>query len=273
MNRQVKFAGPAWLAVAATMLVGCGTSEYSAQLNTRLDTLRAGAPFRVLWAPSSIPDTPVKIRVPQIFPKSYTAASPHPDDGPKVRADRINPPFLELPGLRICYEGQGVDPERGKLPYYCYIAVTPSKAGDAEKLAADVQTKLKQTFKEVPAWENVDVRTPKATSIQWQKIRVTGDQPFPLNQGRKLDGVPVVTTTFPGIFELWLYDAQQYIVLVGWRAPTTVEGPVVSAAAKSAADIFRRPATEKIDLSTLPFLTAGSLVIELAPDAAATAQR
>jgi hypothetical protein len=271
MKRQSTFTIVGWLAAVAliTTLAGCGTSDYDTQLRTRLDELRAGAPFRVLFAPTSIPDTPIKIRVPQLFPKSYTAASPHPDDGPKIRADRLNPPFMELPGLRICYEGKGVDPDRGKLPYYCYICVVASKPGDAEKMAADLLAKLKETFKEAPAWENVDVRTPTDKGMQWLKLRVSSEQPFPINRGAN----GPKSANFPGIFELWLYDAQQYIVLVGWRTPESVQGATTTAEVKTAADLFRRASADKIDLSSLPALTAGSLVIETPPDAAATAQR
>jgi hypothetical protein len=274
MNGRMRFALASYLtAVAvATTFTGCGTSEYNSMLNSRLDKLRAGAPFRVLWGPTSLPDTPVSLRVPLIFNKSYVEDSPHSEDGPKIRPDRLQPPFLQIPGLKICYEGKATDAQlNGKLPFFCYLGAMAAKPGDADALAADLAEKLKQKFKDAPAeWQNIDAKTPDDKAMTWRKIRVEGDQEFPTRRGASKDGVPIVTETFPGVFELWMYDAGQYVVLVGWRAPKSIEGPSTTPTPANATEaLLRRPSSDKIDLGKLPILTAGSLQIQNAAEGAA----
>jgi hypothetical protein len=247
------------------LLAGCGVSEYKKLLGARQDILRTSAPFRILFLPTQLPGTPLKIRVPMIFKQSYTEDSKHSEDGAKIKPDRLQPPFLQLPGFKFCYEGHATDPNVGRLPYYCYVAAIPSKPGDAEKLEAELQGKLKSKLKETPdAWEPVDAYSPNGKGTPWKKIRVVAEQPFYTFQL----GQPPQAKPMPGIFELWVRDTGEYIVLVGWRTPSGVEGPPAAPSATPAA--ANQPAPEgKPDLSatptSMPILTAGTLTTDDAP--------
>ena len=182
-------------------LTGCGTSQYSAFcLNARVEQLRSAAAFSGLYGPTQLTDTPVKIRVPTIFGKSYTEASDHKQDGGKISPDRVQPPFLPIPGFKICYEGTANDPGGNSLPFYCYLGAVPGQAGDGEKLGAKLQETLKQKFPSTPeTWDEVDCRTPNGTNEHWRKIRVVGDQSF-----RVLGAQKAEPKDMPGIFELWI---------------------------------------------------------------------
>jgi hypothetical protein len=238
---------------------GCGGPAYDALLNRRLDQLRAGAPFRSLFAPTQIPETPVSIRVPMAFRNSYTPVSGHNNDGGRIKPDRANPPFLNIPGLRLTYEGTSTDATHGQLPFYCYVGVVPN--GDVNKLSTELQARLKETFKDTPEqWENVDATTPADTAVSWRKIRVEGDQPFYTTSQAE----PLV---LPGIFELWLHQAEGYAVLVGWRTPKSIEGPVPPPTTGEN-PLMQLTAEGKPDLQAMPALTAGTLKIAAA-DAAA----
>jgi hypothetical protein len=249
----------AWACFFA-LLAGCGTADYERLLTKRLNDLRSAEPFRTLFGPTELPDTPMKIRVPMAFKTSYMENSPHPEDGAKISPDRAQPPFLPLPGFKLCYEGH-VPSAEGQPPFYCYLAAVPAKAGDAAKMAADLQAALKAKFKDVPdAWETVDANTPENKALAWRKIRVTGEQPF-----RVKDAGKVVSKNLPGVFELWMHDAGDYIVLVGWRAPTAIEGPTgpPPAPAMSPTGVMVQSVQEaKPDFSTMPALTAGTLTIQ-----------
>ena len=250
-----------WICVVALLAAasGCGTPAYTDLLNHRLDELRAGAPFRVLYGPTRLPDTPIQVRLPQAFRRSFVEISPHPDDGERVRADRIQPPFLKLDGFRMCYEGRGNDPNAGVVNFYCYLWAIPSKAGEADKIAADIQTKLNDAFKESKAeWQSVDAATPDGKALSWRKIRVEGPQKFAHYRNQE-DKNNKASAEFPAIFELWMFDTQEYVVLIGWRSPTSVVG--VAAPSKDPLELLSRPNQDKLDLENLPILTAGSLVI------------
>jgi hypothetical protein len=242
------------LAVLATA-PGCGGSAYDSLVNRRLDQLRASAPFRILFGPTSIPDTPLKIRVPMAFRNSYTPESRHGDDGGQINPLRVQPPFLTLPGLRLCYESRVDEPGgAGKVPFYCYIAAVPQ--GNAEALAAELQTKLKETFKDTPAeWVNVDAKTPDDKALVWKKLRVTGEQPFLVRaettESKKL----------PGIFEVWIHDAKDYVVIVAWRTPQAIDGPAAAPAAIQN-PLLQLTQDPKPDFSTMPALTAGTLKVD-----------
>lgn len=224
---------------------------------SRVDKVRTSAAFRTLFGPSELPDTPIKIRVPMAFTKSYTEDSEHPQDGEKISPDRLQPPFLALPGFKLCYEGAANDNQYVKLPFYCYLAALPARPGDAEKLAVDLQAQLKQKFDETPAeWESLDALTPEGKALRWKKIRVVAEQPF-----RFLVGAEIASKNLPGVFELWIYDAHEFIVLVGWRSPSSIDGP--SPPPNPAATNPLQPPVElKPDLTAMPVLTAGTLTIE-----------
>ncbi len=131
---------------------------------------------------------------------------------------------------------------------------------DAEKLATELQAQLKEKFKDAPdAWDPIDAATPEGKALQWKKIRVVGDQPFLVRVADK-----TVSQSMPGIFELWLHSGSDYIVLVGWRAPTSVEGPAPPPADNAPLipnPLGQQPDT-KPDLKTMPVLTAGTLTFD-----------
>ena len=183
---------------------------------------------------------PVRIRVPKAFKRSFTADSS--EHGAKVGPQRIEPPFLRLPGFRLCYEGTA-DDAAGLVPFYCYLCALPSKPGDADKLAAELATQLNDKFKDAKAeWEPIDAYSPDGKAKAWKKIRITGEQDFFVNTGQKEE-----VKKLPGIFELWMCNAPDWIVLVGWRTPTSIDGapPPPDPKAKGvtniqSAPIFRR---------------------------------
>lgn len=238
-------------------LSGCGTSQYNALANRGVVRLRGEAKFQGLYAPTQIPGSPFSVRVPVIFTTSYTPNSGHPDDGEKISPQRMQPPFLPADdAIKLTYEGTTKDAEGRKLPYYCYLAAGEAKPGEIDKLARDVENGLKQLFPEPPpAWEEVDADTPSGKASHWRKIRAVGPQQFFV----KVNDV-VEKQSLPGVFELWLHDAGDHVVIIGWRAPSAVEGPqtaeftVVSGMAVPVDDA-------KPDLSKWPILTAGSLEV------------
>ncbi len=247
-----------------TAFPGCGTSEYNQLADSRASRLTAEAPFKILFGPTELADTPITIRVPTIFKEAYVEDSAHPEDGAKINADRVQPPFLTLPGFKTCYEGHVNDFNNNRVPFYCYLAAVPAKPGDAETLAGELLAQLKEKFKDAPmTWEDAQPDTPEGKPMPWKKIRVTGDQPFHVSATGKNE-----VMNMPGNFELWMHDAPDYIVLVAWRAPAAVDGlppaPFVAQGQKAPPP----PPIDRPNLQSMPALTAGSLTIGNAAAAA-----
>lgn len=259
MRKSFTSHGAAWLAMSCFVaaLCGCGTSEYNRLATQRLGSARGEAKFRSLFGPTTLEHTPIKIRVPMVFRTSYREDSAHPIDGEIIDPDRLQPPFLRLPGFKICYEGFCTDPGVGRLPYYCYLAAVPGKPGDAEDLATELQAKLKEKFKDAPdEWDVVDAESPDGKAIQWKKLRVQGDQSFRFLKDQKL------SHELPGIFEIWICEKSDYTVMVAWRAPVSIQGPATGPAPTSLIDLLAAPRDVKLDLSLLPGLTAGTISVD-----------
>jgi hypothetical protein len=123
-----------------------------------------------------------------------------------------------------------------------------------------LQAKLKETFKDTPdEWEVIDADTPTDKPVQWKKLRVTGDQPF---RFRDNASQKVVSQNLPGIFELWICDKTDYVVLMAWRVPVSIEGKTPPPPTNDGpAGAFQAPTASKVDLSTWPALVAGTIVV------------
>jgi hypothetical protein len=245
-------------------------------MNRRLAALRGEAKFRHLYAPTRLPDTSISLRIPMVFGKSYQADSAHEDDGAKINPERLQPPFLKLPGFKLCYEGVNKSPQ-GQFPFYCYLAAVPSRQGDIDTLAGQLQAQLNRAFPAAPdpmnkdaaeaaaaaqappRWETVDAEAPTGYSVHWRKIRFQGSQPFLVKTDK------VAPQSLPGKFELWLHDAGDYIVLIAWRAPDQAIGPS-SASAGDASSMERMlsgpPDDAKLDIESMPTATAGTLTVD-----------
>jgi hypothetical protein len=264
MHRSRSTVAAATCVAAISLLAslpGCGTSEYNRLSAKRLADVRGEMKFRSLFRSSRLGDTPIKIRVPMFFRDSFVEDSKHRQDGPRIHPQRVQPPFLPLPGFKICYEGSSLDPQAGgRVPFYCYLAALPAKPGDTENLAKELQAKLKDTFKDTPdEYETVDAESPTGKAVQWRKLRVVGDQKFRFVTAKGIDNKDL-----PGIFELWIREESGYTVLVAWRTPVSVEGQGSAPAASGPLGALAAPAPAdaKIDLTLFPALTAGTLTFD-----------
>ncbi len=242
--------------------VGCGSSDYNNVVNRGVARIRAEAKFQGLYAPTPIPETELQIRVPVIFIHSYTPTSSHPDDGDTINRDRVRPPFLRDDALKLTYESSTPNGAGDKLPYYLYIAVNDSKPGDMEKLSDLLIGLLKSAVPDVTAqWEEIDADTPEGKAIHWRKLRATVEQDFLV----KTNAGQIEKRKLPGIFEIWLHDTGKQLVMLGWRAPSEVEGPQ-NGEFLTVGGMAVPTENAKPDFSKWPVLTAGTLVaVEATP--------
>ncbi len=255
------FRAPSAAAFGAAVLLacaGCGTSDYNHMVSNRLGDLRVKAKFLGFFGPAKLANAPYTIQVPMAFKKSYTEES-------KIAPERLQPPFLALPGFERCYEGLADGPQ-GKLPFYCYVAAVPARGSDGEKIAADLKAKLiaalegKMEKPEALEWEARQVDSPKGTGIPWKRLRIEAKQPFT----HKVNDA-YVTDEMPGLFELWLYEGPEHVVLVGWRTPKEIDSIVPEPTTSEITALMNAPA--KPDLTNMPVLTAGTLLLEAAAPA------
>jgi len=210
------------IAVFASLFAGCGVSTYEAAYDKELKRLKRGAPFRQLFdKPTQIPDTGVTIRIPAVFKNSYALDSADPKDDKKViDPQRIQPPFLPLPGFKLCYESMAAGGPSGSLPYYCYLAATP---GDGAALERDLLDKLKGAFPDSAAtWEAVSCDSPTEGSDPWRRLRLEADQRFDIAPANG----PVQQKTLAATFDLWHFEGPGVQILMGYRIPDEIKAAV-----------------------------------------------
>lgn len=170
-----------------------------------------------LHGSAAIGDTAVELRVPKVFETSFTADSPHPADGAKIAPQRLQPPFLTLPGLKLTYEAFADGADEKTYPYYCYLATVQGSAGDAGKLADELARQLKMGLPGGGGWETVECPTPDGGApLSCRRIRAVGKQLFDAGTGRARF-VPQ-----DGAFDLYLHEAGGWITLVGFRVPAAI---------------------------------------------------
>lgn len=166
---------------------------------------------------AAIGDSAVEIRAPKVFESSFNADSPHPADGAKIAPQRLQPPFVTLPGLKLTYEAFADGADEKSYPYYCYLAAVQGSAADASKLADDLARQLRAGLPGGGGWESVDCPTPDGGTLACRRIRATGKQLFDATAsgGGRARFVPL-----EGTFDLYLHEAGGWITLVGFRVPT-----------------------------------------------------
>jgi len=155
------------------------------------------------------------------------------DDKP-VDERRVKIRGLPLPGLAITYEGRVTDSAGGQIPYYLHLFVI--ERGKAEKLISskpagvqilDNSGKLYQDFLTMcpglkDSWVEVSCSTPRGEQIAWQKLRATGEQELHyLDRAEK-----EAYAKFPCAVEVYARVEGDYLVLIAWRVPTSVEQSV-----------------------------------------------
>lgn len=188
-------------------------------MKNRMGALQTSAPFKKLFGASELPGTPVRVRVPQLFTASYAENSPHPDDENAIKPERLQPPFVKLPGFKLSYESTAQGAE-GVLPFYCYLSAFQGGPQQAVTVEGEIRAALNKEFAS-GVWEDVTVQSPNGEDVAWKKISVAGEMLFDLHTG---DNVPTNAEykKLPGKFELWLYQKNDWIVLVGWREPDSI---------------------------------------------------
>jgi|SRR6185295_16098770 len=236
-------AGIWTLASVVALLAGCGGQAYEDALQKRAKQLGREAPFLALNdTPQPINETTATVRLPKVFTGApFAAGSADPKNQKPVSPERYQPPFLPLPGFKLCFEiAVATKDGSATLPCYCYLAATP---GDGPTIEKGIVAKLKEAFPDQePAWETVSCEAPNdAAAVPCRKLHLQGEQRFdivPLNG-------EIIERQLPGTFELWHIDGPGKHIFIGWRIPEKLE-----------ADIHLCDSGDK----SLASLTAGSIV-------------
>ncbi len=224
--------------LAACVCQGCGTGEYENRLTGQLTNLKKGSAFQQLYDAAPLGSTPVLVRVPKVFSQSFREGSVV--NGKAVDPRRVKPPEMDLlGGLKITYEAFIPDSDGIEKPYYLYLATI--KVADAEK-AGFTAARTRSTFEatgvakmhvsgrlykalekafpgKIGGWQDVQCPTFDGHELAWQKLRATGNQEFYCIDRSKQQRY----STLPGVLEVYVRQEGDLLVLIIWRAPSSIE--------------------------------------------------
>jgi hypothetical protein len=211
-------------AFSIALFSGCGSGDYESKLEKRISELKTGSKFNILSAPMNVSGTSVSVRVPQEFgPSPLTEGAIV--EGKAVDQQRLKPMVVELPDLKMTFEGFIPDRVEGKIPYYLYVSVY--SGANKANIIRSLQGELSSKFPDAGALSDVQAPTPEGRISTWKKCRGTGNQIFyyvkpPVN-GAPGEGVP---TQMPGLLELWLHEENDILVVLAWRMPTGIDSNI-----------------------------------------------
>jgi hypothetical protein len=213
-------------------LWGCGSGEYEGRLNKRLEIMRTGSKFNVLSPPTSVPDSPVSIRIPQLNENNKSAFGDPPAtkgfdtppltegamiDGRPVDLRRVKPNVVNMVDLRATYEGYILDRDKGRQHYYLYVAVSSGEI--KANIPRNLQSELSQKFNNATQLEdNFDAPTPEGRGIKWKHCRASGNQIFYYFQNNEGQ-----FPTMQGVVEMFFHEENGQLITLIWRYPSGVE--------------------------------------------------
>jgi hypothetical protein len=197
--------------------LGCGTREYEKQLERTVARLKAGSPAGpgqpAGWQPAAqppgvqLPDTTVTVQVPPFF-----AEPPLPQH---EDARRLKPPSIDVPGLKLTYEGLVTDSTGGQMPFYCYLGAT------AEDPQWQLQQQVQAAFPGATLnWESVQCDTPYGEALQWKVLTASGqEQEFRYLNAQQQESY----ARMPAKLLFYVRQEGGTFVIVGWRTPASIE--------------------------------------------------
>jgi hypothetical protein len=161
--------------------------------------------------------------------------------GKPVEVARVKPPQVMLPGLKLTYELLVDDPDGRKMPLYCYVgAVDLTKEKEKDQAAAIYKQLAGGNPKpdSLTQWSDFQAQSPDGKTVAWRQIRCEGKQEF---RGKDKAGQDQPFNE-PGILEIDLREEGNYLIVIAWRAPKSIE--------------------QKAELAKWPPLVAGCAVVK-----------
>jgi len=208
------------LGILAVFFLGCGKADYETAMQIQVQKLGFASNFlenlhsgrtEVIKGVASM-QLPVSI---DEDAKTRQKGSKNGNDGngTPIIPQRIQPPFVQIPGFRFCYEKfVDVVTEHETEPVYCYFGSVPSSEKKQAVILAEIKRAVARKFKGA-VWQDVNLDTPAGRKLPFKKMSVLGIQTFGVHQfGDDIKQLP-------GQFDIYVHSSSDIHVVVAFRAP------------------------------------------------------
>jgi hypothetical protein len=199
------------LAASCLLATGCDLSgEYEKRAQKAIQDAGARAVFDQYVHASPTPandagqqPTGVTIRLPKVIDAESKTLTAEP---------RAQPPFVALPGFSYAMERLLDDASGAFAPVYVYFAAAPKADHKLDALQATVARQVSSALPGA-SWSDVQLKTPEGQTVALKRLRGEGMQDFDNTAQQK------EVARLDGRFDLYLVDAPNHHVLIGFRAP------------------------------------------------------
>lgn len=235
ISRLAKQRLSAGVGLLLTAFLGCGTAEYKERMSIRVEQLGKETPYSEL-VDTAIGATGVKIGKPEVFKTPpLTPAS-------GVDQRRLMPPGVPIPDLQNTYEDFIVDSTGGRIPYYCYVAVTDMAVPGARDSVSTIQMLMRKAYSSERFRETAaHCKTPDGRAVVWKEFHISVDQEFYYENKDGQGDFRIMK----GTLEFYARQEEDLLVVIGWRVPDSIRGK------------------DFVDVDKWAPMTAGSMVLEI----------
>ena len=200
-----------------TFLLGCGKAEYEAAVRSQMDHLSFASKFleNLQKGESDVVRGVAAMQLPMYLEEDVQEYKLGAKDrrGDPIAPERIQPPFLQIPGFEKCLERHVTLGGRNDTqPLYCYFGSVSARTKQSA-LLAQIKSQVGRAFSNQAVWQQVQLDTPEAgKKLDFQKMSVTGKQTFEMSaeggDPRQVDGQ----------FDIYVYSTPVVHVIVAFRA-------------------------------------------------------
>jgi hypothetical protein len=199
---------------------GCGQQEFNARVEKGLTGVRHLGKFGDLdLKPSTIPDTPVSLRLPKDFITRLPANSANPEGEGAMPPERMQPPGFNVPNMRLLCQAILSDERGAPVPVFCHIAAQ-QKDANGPPLSTTLHEQIKAAYPDATDWEEVSCETPTiGETVTCKRLEAKGEQNF------QKFGV-ISPNPMTGVIETCFYESEGWDVVIVIRVPELIASRV-----------------------------------------------
>ena len=163
------------IALLALELVGCDLGVYGSRYSERLPELTQRSESSKLLMPgyTELAGLGNSIRIPAVFEGAKSLQM----NQLATMPNRVQPPGIEIPGMRFALEQLIQDPTGTQYPIYVYVANVDGES-DVEAVKTDINEKVAEKIQDRPNWKKVNLESLNGQATTWEMASFGSAQPF-----------------------------------------------------------------------------------------------
>ena len=225
MNRSTDFQRnrvlAMWFVIGLLPLsfVGCDLGVYGSRYRERLPELTQRSESSKLLMPgyTELAGVGGSLRLPVVFDGAVMLEASQLASAP----NRVQPPGIEIPGMRFALEQLIQDPTGMRYPIYVYVAKVDGES-DLEVVKKAIEDKVAAKIQDKANWKKVNLESLNGQATSWEMASFGSAQPFqalPPN-AQAPDGFDL--QSLEGKLFYYIRATEGGVNILAWRYPSQI---------------------------------------------------